>query len=204
VDQDARQRSRAAFDRQAPQYDSERYGQHARWLQPDVLAELARLRLASLLDVGCGTGAVLERVRLTDPRVELHGIDLSPAMLAVARQRLGQGVDLQVADAEALPLPDAAVDAVVCIDSFHHYPRPQVALAEMRRVLRAGGTLILAEWRVAPPLRQLMNSLIRYLPDGDVRIYSRDELFTLATAAGFGRLRWRTAGRRGQLLVGER
>jgi len=204
MEHEAKRRSRSAFDRQAPQYDSTRYGQHARWLQPEVLAELARLKPGSLLDVGCGTGALLEQVRLTDAGIELHGIDLSPAMLAVARQCLGSAADLQVADAEALPLPDGSVDAVVCVDSFHHYPRPDVALAEMRRVLRGCGELIVAEWRLPPPVRQLMNAVIEHLPEGDVRVYSRKELCGLAAAAGFHDLRCRKAGHRGQLLVGRR
>jgi ubiquinone/menaquinone biosynthesis C-methylase UbiE len=201
---DAKTKSRAAFDRQAPLYDSTRFGQHARWLAPDVLAEVEGHRPESLLDVGCGTGALLEATLDLRPGTRLLGIDLSVQMVARARERLGEQADVRVADAEALPLPDGAVDAVLCVDSFHHYPHPDVALAEMRRVMRPGGLLVLAEWRVPAPLRGVMNSLLRRLPDGDVRIYSRRELCGLAASAGFDRLRWSKAGRRGQLLVGRR
>ena len=138
------------------------------------------------------------------PATRSFGIDLSPQMVARARDRLGERADVRIADAEQLPLPDGAVEAVVCVDSFHHYPHPDAALAEIAQVLRPGGLLVLAEWRVPAPLRRLMNWLMPRLPEGDVRIYSRRELCELTTAAGFGRLRWSKAGRRGQLLAGRR
>lgn len=202
--QDAKTESRAAFDRQAPDYDRARYGQHARWLQPDVLAEVERLAPGSLVNVGCGTGAFLAALGEMRPGIELHGIDLSPQMLTVARRRLGERADLRVADAEALSLADGAVDAVVCIDSFHQYPNPRAALAEMRRVVRPGGWLVLADWRAPAPFRSLMNALLPHVPGGDVRIYSKEELCRLGVATGFDQLRWRRTGRRAQLLVGRR
>jgi ubiquinone/menaquinone biosynthesis C-methylase UbiE len=216
---DFKERSRVAFDRQAADYDTKPYGQHARWLQPVVLEEMIALRPQSVLDVGCGTGALLdaflraletERVR-PDPRdpgggvpsaVSAYGIDLSSEMLAVARRRLGDRAQLQVADAEALPFLDDAVDVTVCVDSLHHYPRPEVALAEMRRVTRTGGTVIVADWHVGTPARQLMNAIIPHVPGGDVRIYSEREMRELGAAARFTRLRWRKAARRAQLLIG--
>lgn len=202
--QDAKSKSRAAFDRQASVYDSMRFGRHARWLAPDALAEFERLRPESLLDVGCGTGALLEAFLKARPAVRLYGIDLSPEMITMAHRRLGDAGNITVADAETLPLPDAFVDAVTCVDSFHHYPHPDAVLLEIRRVIRPGGSLILAEWRMPAPLRHLMNSFIHRLPEGDVRVYSHAELCRLTTAAGFSELRLRKAGRRGQLLVARR
>jgi ubiquinone/menaquinone biosynthesis C-methylase UbiE len=209
---DFKERSRVAFDRQAADYDTKQYGRHARWLQPEVLEEVHRLEPLSLLDVGCGTGALLDAfLKSADwadagggeaaPAIEVFGIDLSPQMLALARRRLGERAQLQVADAEALPLDDDAVDVTVCVDSFHHYPRPDVALAEMRRVTRSGGTVIVADWHVGAPGRQLMNAIVPHVPGGDVRIYSEREMRDLAAAAGFSRLRWRKAARRAQMLV---
>jgi ubiquinone/menaquinone biosynthesis C-methylase UbiE len=201
TDDPHKRKSRAAYDRYAPRYDTDVSGRHARWLQPSVLAALEGLEFASMLDVGCGTGALLAKVLAVRPTTDAHGIDLSPGMLAVARERLGASANLRVGDAEALPLADDTVDVVVCVDSFHHYPRPDVALVEMRRVLRSGGSIVLAEWRLPAPLRRLMNAVIGRMPDGDVRIYSSTEIVALAQAAGFDVVRWSQAGRRGQLLV---
>ena len=201
TDDPYKQKSRAAYDRYAPQYATGVSGRHARWLHASVLAALEELDFGSVLDVGCGTAVLLEKIIAMRPATAAHGIDLSPGMLAVARERLGESADVRVADAEALPLADDAVDAVVCVDSFHHYPLPGVALIDMRRVLRAGGALVLGEWRVPAPIRRLMNAVIGRMPDGDVRIYSRTEIVGLALAAGFDVVHWSKPGRRGQLLV---
>jgi ubiquinone/menaquinone biosynthesis C-methylase UbiE len=201
---DFKQRSRDAFDRQAHDYDTAGYGRHARSLQADVLAVVETFDFDALLDVGCGTGALLEVVLDAHPAVCAAGIDLSPEMLGVARERLGGAAQLQVGDAEHLPLPDADVDLVVCVDSLHHYPDPRAALREMARVARPGGGLVIGEWRLAAPLRQLMNALLPRMPGGDVRIYTLKELTELAESAGFNVRRCEPAGVRGQLLVAMR
>lgn len=165
----------------------------------------------AVLDVGCGTGATLDAILRAHPDASAWGVDLSTRMIALARERLaglgeraGGAVDLQVADAEHLPLRNDAVDLVVCVDSLHHYPDPSAALREMRRVTRPGGGLVIGEWRLAAPLRQLMNWVLPRMPEGDVRVYNGRELTELAEAAGYSALRCDPAGVRGQLLVARR
>lgn len=201
---DHKSKSRAAFDRQAPDYDTKPYGQHARRLHGDVMAAVETFAFADVLDVGCGTGATLAAITASHPDVRARGIDLSPAMIVAARERLGDAVDLREADAEHLPFPDAAVDLVTCVDSLHHYPAPLVALAEMRRVTRPGGGLVIGEWRLGAPFRQLMNWLLPRVPEGDVRIYTAEELTELAESAGYRVDHCVRAGVRAQLLVARR
>jgi ubiquinone/menaquinone biosynthesis C-methylase UbiE len=95
-----------------------------------------------VLEVAIGTGRNLpyypQGIRLT-------GVDFSPAMLLLAgRQadRLGRRVDLRLGDAQALQLPDASFDTVVCTCSLCAIPDERRAIAEMRRVLRPGGRLL--------------------------------------------------------------
>ena len=201
---DHKRKSQAAFDRQAARYDTEMYGRHARRLHGEVMTAVEGFEFAAVLDVGCGTGATLEAIVGAHPEVRAWGIDLSPEMIAVARRRMGKAARLEVADAEHLPLPDAAVDLVVCVDSLHHYPEPDAGLAEMHRVTRSGGGLVIGEWRLATPWRQLMNRLLPRMPEGDVRIYTGRELTDLADAAGYRVERCTPAGVRGQLLVARR
>jgi len=210
-ERDHKQRSSAAFDRRAPTYDISGYGRHARRLHAEVVAAVESFPFTAALDVGCGTGATLDAIVRAHPQVHAWGIDLSAEMIARARKRLagvgeraGGAVDLQVADAEHLPLADDAVDLVVCVDSLHHYPDPAAALREMRRVTRPDGGLVIGEWRLAAPLRQLMNRLLPRMPEGDVRVYTVRELTELAEAAGYSALRCGPAGVRGQLLVAQR
>jgi ubiquinone/menaquinone biosynthesis C-methylase UbiE len=198
---DFKRRSRDAFDRQARDYDTAPYGRHARRLQPDVLAAVESIDFAAVLDVGCGTGALLEAILVAHPAARVMGLDLSPEMLGVARERLSDMAELLVGDAEHLPLSDGDVDLVVCVDSLHHYPDPRAALREMARVLRPGGGLVIGDWRARTPLRQLMNVLLPRTPGGDVRIYTGRELTELAASAGFSVQRCEPAGVRGQLLV---
>jgi ubiquinone/menaquinone biosynthesis C-methylase UbiE len=207
---DHKERSRAAFDRQAATYDTTGYGRHARRLHDQVVAAAESFPLTAVLDVGCGTGATLEAIVRTHPQVRAWGIDLSAEMIARAHERLAADrieaaeVHLEVADAEHLPLTDASVDLVVCVDSLHHYPDPATALADMKRVTRPGGGLVIGEWRLAAPARQLMNWLLPRMPEGDVRVYTGRELTELAKTAGYSAVRCGPAGVRGQLLVARR
>lgn len=123
-----RSRSRAAFDAQAPTYDTGTGGEHARRLYPHVLAEVARTveggPAPRLLDLGCGTGALAELVLGEIPRARLSCVDLSPRMTEAARERLGGRAEVLLCDAERLPFRDGSFDAAWCNDSFHHYRTP--------------------------------------------------------------------------------
>src|SRR5205807_8486535 len=104
---------------------------------------------AKLLDIGCGTGAFLREVKRNHPRLAVAGLDLSAPYLAVARRRLRDWsrVELVEAAAEAMPFADAEFDVISCLYLFHELP-PQVrraVAAEIRRVLRPGGTLIFVD-----------------------------------------------------------
>jgi SAM-dependent methyltransferase len=94
-----------------------------------------------VLDAGCGTG--FQSALLTELGWNAHGIDVSTGLLAVARRRL-PGVAFAVGSVEALPYPDARFDAVVCCGSTLSFvDDPARALAELGRVLRPGGRLLL-------------------------------------------------------------
>ena len=99
-----------------------------------------------LLDVGCGTGALLERLSETHPVVQLSGIDPVPEMLAIARQRLSPAIELREGWAERLPFAAERFDVVVACNMFHYIHEPTAALQEMMRVLRPGGQLVITDW----------------------------------------------------------
>jgi len=191
---DNKQFSKAAFDRQAAVYDTGVQGSHARALYPYLLREIGRAWGGRVLDVGCGTGALLEQVLSEDPRRQVTGLDLSANMLDRARKRLGDRAVLVQGDSEHLPFPDRSFDIVVCCDSFHHYPNPGAVLAEIARVLEFGGTFLLGDCWLPWPGRLLMNPFLRFSREGDVRIYGRREIEALL-GREFHRITWsRAAG----------
>lgn len=96
-----------------------------------------------VLDLACGPG-VVEGMAAARGGV-VCGLDFSAAMLAEARAT-HPSVQFVQSDAEAVPLPDASLDAVVSNFGLHHVPRPALALAEARRVLRPGGRVAFTFW----------------------------------------------------------
>src|SRR5215475_11871904 len=106
-------------------------------------------RQLKLLDVGCGTGRLIDFIKQIWPRLPVVGLDMSDSYLAEARRHLKRWcwLTLVVAKAEAIPLPDASQDALTCVFLFHELP-PNVrrqALAEFARVLKPGGRLVLLD-----------------------------------------------------------
>ncbi len=96
-----------------------------------------------VLDAGCGSGALASALQAKGAQVT--GFDASPAMVDLARDRLGEGAAIQVANlAEPLPFDDAAFDDVVSSLVLHYLPDWTAPLAELRRVLRPGGRLLLS------------------------------------------------------------
>src|SRR5258708_40231547 len=100
-----------------------------------------------VLDVGCGTGVVA--VTAARRGAQVTGLDLTPELLEQARENsriAGATIEWLEGDAESLPFEDAAFD--VWLSQFGHMfpPRPEVALAEMLRVLKRGGARVFSTW----------------------------------------------------------
>jgi SAM-dependent methyltransferase len=99
--------------------------------------------LGPACDLGCGPGHVARY--LEERGVQVIGVDLSPLIVAHAR-RLNQGIEFSQGDMRSLGFEDGALGGIAAFYSIIHIPRPEVvvALAEMKRVLRPGGLLLLA------------------------------------------------------------
>jgi SAM-dependent methyltransferase len=100
-----------------------------------------------VLDVGCGTGVVAVTAARIGARV--RGLDLTPELLERARENAriaSVEIEFREGDVEALPFEDAAFDVVLSQFGHMFAPRPEIALAEMLRVLKPGGTIAFATW----------------------------------------------------------
>lgn len=150
------------------------------------ILELARVETGeTVLDVGCGTGTLaIAAARRVGPVGAVYGIDASPEMLARARRKAAKaGVEavFRNAPAQALPFPDAKFDAVLSTVMLHHLPRKdrEQCTAEMRRVLKPGGSVLVVEFALAASERKGL--LARFHRHGRVKL---EEIVALLKAAG--------------------
>jgi SAM-dependent methyltransferase len=116
---------------------------NAHYERPAILALAGDVSGRRILDAGCGSGPLFAALR--DRGAVVTGFDKSAGMLAQARRRLGADADLRVGDlADPLPHPDGSFDDVVVSLVLHYLRDWGPALAELRRVLRTGGRLIVS------------------------------------------------------------
>lgn len=199
----------ATFNSQAYKFDAAGCGKHARSLYAHVLKRVSKayrayalreeaagrivdgrpVRPFRVLDIGCGTGALAEIVLNSLPVCKLTGVDISSEMLAQSRRRLGDAATFMHADAEKLPFGDGTFDLVIMNDMFHHCPNPRRAAFEAWRVLAHDGELVLGDVWGREPLRSLNNVLLPLYGEGDVRIYSEEELCRIF-GQWFGAVEW--------------
>src|SRR5829696_7815855 len=138
------ERLKRKWEKEAPTYDR-RMGFFERVLFGDGREWVCSRASGEVLEVAVGTG---RNFPFYPEGVQLTGIDLSPAMLKIAQKKadeLSLDADLRESDAQELPFPDASFDTVVCTLSLCNIPNDRRAIAEMKRVLRAGGRLLLLD-----------------------------------------------------------
>jgi len=109
-----------------------------------------------LLDVPTGSGALAADATRRGARVV--GVDISSGMITQAR-KLHPGIDFRIGEVEHLPLPDGALDAVVCAFGLGHFPYPEASVAECLRTLKPGGRIAFSWWDSSD--KQRVQGLIR-------------------------------------------
>ncbi|MCM0591937.1 MAG: methyltransferase domain-containing protein [Gloeotrichia echinulata IR180] len=170
------------FDKWAPSYD---------WLLPSVFYQTVHKRLLeyvdfpeqpNVLDLGCGTGRLLERLAAKFPDLRGTGLDLSPKMLRIARQNNCHRPRLIYIEgkAESLTFAEGQFNAVFNTISFLHYLEPQQVLSEVARVLSPGGRFYLVDTTVKnePEVQFTLGFL------GKTRFYSPKQREQLGSSAG--------------------
>jgi ubiquinone/menaquinone biosynthesis C-methylase UbiE len=179
------QNNRAYYDEFSKRYEDQR-GDNAPGGYHDLLdtleSEYVRKFGAGkdVLEVGCGTGLVLERI--ASFAKSARGIDLSPGMLEKARAR---GLDVSEASATALPFPDESFDVTCSFKVLAHVPDIEKALSEMARVTRPGG-MVLAElynpWSMRGLLRRFGPARVVGHQTKESDVYTRFDSPTQAKA----------------------
>lgn len=156
------------FDNIAPTYDKLN---HIMSLSVDklwrrhALKEIVDGTPQRILDVACGTGdSTISIARAAAEGTKVTGADISEGMMALVMEKaekagVGDRIDLQVADGEALPYEDGTFDRVTCAFGIRNFEHKERGLAEFRRVLRPGGKAVILELSVP------QNKVIRWFYD---------------------------------------
>ncbi len=203
--------NREMFDRIAKNYDAANraisMGMDKRWRR-ETIEFLKPFRAGRYLDVGTGTGDLVFEILNRSDRVVVDGIDPSERMLAIARGKaarrgVGKSASFMAADALDLPMVDETYDGIVSGFCFRNIERRQKALAEMWRVLKPGGILVILEAtcpetplvRLGYRLYMLLvlvvgkifggGSAYKYLVDSIGDFPRPDEVTDMFSAAGF-------------------
>ena len=180
---------------------------YLRRAQRELISLLEVKEDMSFLDVGCGTGWALGQIAvLAEGNGRFYGVDLSPEMIAKARENF-EGLDsfhFVIASAEDMPLESDFFDVIICTNSFHHYFNPAKALREMRRLLRPGGKVYILDPTADRWLIRQADKLIRILEPAHVKMYSSREFRGLFGGAGLRYSETKAINWHEKIHVGER
>ncbi|OZH54533.1 methyltransferase type 11 [Hydrocoleum sp. CS-953] len=142
---------------------------------------------ASILDVACGTGE-FERLLLNkNPTQKIIGVDISEKMLDLARKKYQaySNVEFQKASVHSLPFESHSFDVVVCANSFHFFDKPQVALREMKRVLKPDGKVIILDWNKDYFVCRICDWFLQIFDPIHQQFYTQAELHQLLVSTKF-------------------
>jgi demethylmenaquinone methyltransferase/2-methoxy-6-polyprenyl-1,4-benzoquinol methylase len=210
--------NRAMFDRIAKSYDPANraltFGMDRAWRRKAVEI-LNPFRGGRYLDIGTGTGDLVFEILQQSANVLVDGIDPSEQMLAIARDKagwlgVGDAVSFFAADAMDLPMEGETYDGIVSGFCFRNIERRQKALAEMLRVLKPGGMLVILEatypnnplvrigYRIYAPLVPIIGKLVgggsayKYLMKSIEDFPTQKAIVEMFSEAGFGEVHCRS------------
>ena len=188
---DYTQESRNHFNKQAAVYDRNRsfyYSGTAKESCRDAQQFLSPIPFHTLLDVGCGTGFLIDQLAKTKD-AEYFGLDISENMLNVAKAKNIPNALFTQSSADRLPYKDNFFDVVTCIQSFHHYQNPDKAMQEVFRVLRPGGLYLLSDTGVGGLGAWIDNHILfKLLKSGDCHTENKKAIEKRMAQNGFTRI----------------
>ena len=180
--------SKEHFNRQAAVYDEKDtmyYSQNGKISCRDIELYLKNVDYRSLLDVGCGTGCLLELLAKAKS-ADYYGLDLSDEMVNVAKNKKIANAKFVVGKSDELTFDDCSFDVVTCSQSFHHYPYQDKAMSEAYRVLKKGGLYILSDTGIGGIGAWFDNHIFfKMMKSGDCRTQNRRSIEKMMKKAGF-------------------
>lgn len=168
----------------APTYD-QRWSAYLGASMRMTLDKISALPAKRVLDVACGTGWLLELLAEKSDVPELVGIDRVPAMLDVAKQRLGNRASFVEGEAAQLPFDDADFQLVISTNALHYFPDVNAALREIRRVISSDGSLVITDWCRNYFWMRVLNRVLPWTQHAHVHTFTMNELKQSLSEADF-------------------
>lgn len=176
------------YDRIAHEYD-DRWSHYVRTSRDKTLDRLDLKRSDRLLDVGCGSGALLQAISRQHPSIRATGLDLSRKMLDVARGKLNEQTALSIGEAQQLPFRSASFDVVVSCSSLHFWREPKGCIREIARVLKPTGRLVITDWCDDYIACRVFDLYLRVFDRAHFKTYGRSECIRLLHPSQFDNVR---------------
>jgi ubiquinone/menaquinone biosynthesis C-methylase UbiE len=140
---------------------------------------------AAILDVACGTGELAKLLLAKNPQQQITGIDISGSMLEVAKKKLRaySNVNLDNTSVTSLPFADESFDIIICASAFHYFESPQLALDQMKRVLKPQGKLIILDWCRDYFFLKIVDAWLKLTDSAHQQCYTQVELNQMLSIA---------------------
>lgn len=178
-------RSIEQFNTWSKDYDQKRFWPFY-FSNAAVLQTVNPQESSSILDVGCGTGILLQQMAQLNKGLNLCGLDISPKMVEVTRAKLGTLAKVQQGSANNFPYADNMFDYVTCATSFHHYPNPDNSLREMFRVLKSGGKLVVLDpFTNGRPRKVICAILDTVFDEKGTKLFAKEQMYDMFNQVGF-------------------
>ncbi|KLI59085.1 class I SAM-dependent methyltransferase [Brachyspira hyodysenteriae] len=181
--------SKEHFNKQASIYDEKDtiYYSKYRKISCNYVSEyLKNIDYNKLLDIGCGTGYLINMLKKYKATAEFYGLDLSEEMINISKSKNIKDAEFILGSANKLPFNDNTFDIVTCIQSFHHYPYPDEAMKEVYRVLIKGGIYILSDTGVGGIAAWIDNNILfKIMKSGDCRTENKEGISKRMLKNGF-------------------
>ena len=184
--------SRQHFNKQASEYDENTttyFSGPAKLSCEDVRKYLEKVEYSKLLDVGCGTGWLIDNLAKQHGAI-YHGIDISENMLEKAKSKNIKNAKFTLGCSDKLPYEDNTFDIVTCVQSFHHYPQQDAAIEEAYRVLKEGGLYILSDTGIGGIGGWFDNNILfKIMKSGDCKTQNKKQVARKMNSHGFDIIR---------------
>lgn len=152
----------------------------------ETLARVDAGNSKTMLDVGCGTGILIDRLNNLNGNIHYYGCDISKEMINIAKSKVPtNNVKFAVSTAESLPYSDDMFDMVFSTSVLHFVRDREKMIGEIKRVLKSNGTFVLTDWCMRYKTIRMLNFILRYFDPAHYQCLNVDECAELLENNGF-------------------